>query len=297
MKIKHWISAFRLRTLFLSLSCIGAGLFCAKLEGNLNIALAIFTITTALFLQILSNLANDYGDSIHGADHKARKGPARAVQAGHISPEQMKTGIIVFSSLALLSGTVLLFLAIDTIGKMGSGILFIVGLLSIAAAIAYTNGKKPYGYIGLGDISVFVFFGLIAVLGTYYLQVAELKSGCFFLAFTYGFLSVGVLNLNNMRDIDSDKAAGKLSIPVRLGLKQAKMYHYLLLVIAGFCFTIFTFQAELNWLILLPSLAILFFNGRAVYKTQKSGELDPLLKYLSFSTLLITLFLFLSSLI
>ena len=197
----------------------------------------------------------------------------------------------------MISGISLLILSVAVIGKIGAGILFIFGLLSIVAAIAYTTGKKPYGYIGLGDIAVFIFFGMIGVLGTFYLQIGELNDNCFLLAFAYGFLSVGVLNLNNMRDLDSDKTAGKLSIPVRLGLVQSKMYHYGLLAGAGICFTIFTFNTDLNWLFLLPAWALILYNANAVYAVKIPGGFDPLLKHLSVSTFIITLLLFLTQLI
>lgn len=289
MNYHNWIHTFRLRTLFLSLSCIGGGLICAKIDGYNNPVAAFFTLITCLFLQILSNIANDYGDSIHGADHSGRKGPQRSVQSGVISSNQMKKGIIIGSILSLTSGLLLLYYSIETIGMFGAGILFIFGLLCIVAAIAYTNGSRPYGYMGLGDLAVFIFFGLIGVMGTYYLQTGYSSLICIIPAAAYGFLSVGVLNLNNMRDIESDQTAGKNSIPVRLGRGKAKIYHYLLLLGAAICFTVYTFKVELNWLFLLPVYSLIYLNLKAVFEVNKPEGFDPLLKLLSLSTFIITI--------
>ena len=157
--MKNWIEAFRLRTLMLSLACILMGVFLAKMSGSdINILSIVFTFLTALFLQILSNLANDYGDSKHGADHDGRKGPKRAVQSGKITASQMLNGIKILVVLSLVSGVLLLYFCLPVIGTNGVITLFVLGIAAIVAAIAYTNGKKPYGYMGLGDISVFIFF-------------------------------------------------------------------------------------------------------------------------------------------
>jgi 1,4-dihydroxy-2-naphthoate octaprenyltransferase len=202
--MKHWVSAFRLRTLPLALSSIMMGGFLAASVNAFQWDIFLLCISTTIFLQVLSNLANDYGDSIHGADSVDRKGPSRAVQSGKISANQMKTGIIVFVLLSLISGVSLLFVAF---GLNWNAILFFLGLgiLSILAAIAYTVGKRPYGYAGLGDISVFIFFGLIGVLGSLYLFIHELKWEYILPAISCGVFAVGVLNINNIRDIESDQ--------------------------------------------------------------------------------------------
>ncbi len=288
MKISKWISAFRLRTLFLSLSCIWAGLLCAEISFQNNYTIALFTFLTALFLQILSNLANDYGDSIHGADHAGRKGPQRAVQSGAISKETMKKALLLFSALAFLSGCALLVASKDIIGTNGAIGLFVVGVLAIAAAIFYTNGKKPYGYMGLGDLSVFIFFGWVAVLGSQYLQTAEITEEAMLLSICYGLLSVGVLNLNNMRDIESDKVAGKHSIPVRLGLKNAKLYHSVLLIIAAACLYNFQLKVGISLPYRLACMALIIWNLLKAQKAKDHASFDPLLKWLSLSTLVIT---------
>jgi len=294
MKITEWIKAARLRTLFLSLSCIWAGLLSVQTVQKVDLLISVFTFLTALFLQILSNFANDYGDSIHGADNTTRKGPSRAVQSGVITKEQMKFAMIIFAALSFISGCFLLFLAEPIIGSTAVFSLLGLGLAAIAAAIAYTNGKRPYGYAGLGDISVFIFFGLVAVLGTQYLQTAAINKVAVWLACAFGFLSVGVLNLNNMRDISSDILAGKKSIPVRLGLPKAKIYHTLLLSLALLCLLVVANELHLNaWVIPAFSFIIglnLFLN----YKVKEEIGFDPLLKWLSLSTFLLSIILFMA---
>ncbi len=225
MNAKPWLQAFRLRTLPLSLSCIIMGGFLASAAGAFRWDIFGLCVVTTIFLQILSNLANDYGDSIHGADSADRKGPSRAVQSGIISATQMRTAVIVFVVLCLVSGISLLFVSF---GLEWRGILFFLGLgvLSIAAAIAYTVGRKPYGYMGLGDISVLIFFGLVGVMGSSYLFTKTLQAYQVLPALSCGLFAIGVLNINNIRDIDSDRKAGKFSIPVRIGRERAIVYHW-----------------------------------------------------------------------
>lgn len=290
-KVKAWVSAFRLRTLPLSLSSIFMGGILALLEFKFNPTILGLCILTTLFLQILSNLANDYGDSIHGADHAERLGPKRAVQAGHISAKQMKTGIAVFSLLALVSGLWLLW---ESFGKDGLYLFLLflgLGLAAIWAAISYTNGPKPYGYAGLGDISVFTFFGLVAVMGTLFLQTQEFNASYLLPAAACGFFATGVLNVNNIRDITSDKLAGKNSVPVRLGPKNARIYHWFLLIAGMMCAVLFVqlrFIGSFQYLFLL-SFPLFIYNGMQVSKKQQPAELDPYLKQLSLSTLLFVL--------
>lgn len=300
--MKNWIEAFRLRTLMLSLACILMGVFLAKIfSEQVSTVSVILTLLTALFLQILSNLANDYGDSKHGADHDGRKGPKRAVQSGKITAHQMLVGIKIFVVLSLITGIALLYSCMQVIGLKGVITLFIIGIAAIIAAIAYTNGKRPYGYMGLGDISVFIFFGLIAVCGTYYLLVGTINSLIFLPATSCGLFSVGVLNLNNMRDIDSDIEAGKNSIPVRLGFAISKIYHYVIIVLALLCSLIFVmFYKELPTLTNLSFVACfpLFLKQLFTVKnTTDKIKLDPLLKQLSISTMLFVLLFGLANLI
>jgi 1,4-dihydroxy-2-naphthoate octaprenyltransferase len=284
-----WLQAMRLRTLFLSMSCIWAGLFAVQLQQNLSIIISLLTLFTALFLQILSNFANDYGDSIHGADHAGRKGPKRSVQTGTITAKKMKKAMILMATLAFISGCILLAVSANVIGTKGVLVLLSIGILGIAAAIAYTNGKRPYGYMGLGDLAVFIFFGLIAVVGTQYLQTGTITQTTWLLAISFGSISTGVLHLNNMRDIDSDKTAGKMSIAVRLGLMGSKIYYSLLLLVTIACFSIFIIRENFGPFMAFTISLIIMLNLMVAWRVQRQEDFDPLLKYLSISSFIISL--------
>jgi len=246
----------------------------------------ILCIITTIFLQILSNLANDYGDSIHGADSDDRKGPSRAVQSGAISANQMKTAVGIFIILCLTSGISLLLLSF---GLNWNALLFFfgLGLLSILAAITYTVGKKPYGYAGLGDFSVLIFFGLVGVMGSCYLFTQHITLSEALPAMTCGLFSIGVLNINNIRDIESDKKAGKYSIPVRIGRANAILYHWTLLIgglLCSIAYTVITYHSPWQFLFLL-SVPLFIKNGVTVSQ-KPSTELDPYLKQMALSTLI-----------
>ena len=283
---KIWISAFRLRTLPLALASIAMGGFLALSAGFFRWSIFLLCVSTTIFLQILSNLANDYGDSIHGADSIDRKGPSRAVQSGAISSGSMKIAMIVFILLSLISGISLLLISF---GVNWGAILFFLGLgvLSILAALAYTVGRKPYGYLGLGDFSVLIFFGLVGVMGSYYLFTKQISQLQILPALSCGLFSIGVLNINNIRDIESDKKAGKFSIPVRIGKKKATLYHWFLIFsgwTAALFYTVLTYESPWQFLFVL-SLPLFIKNGITVSK-KESHELDPYLKQMALSTLL-----------
>ena len=290
-KVKAWVSAFRLRTLPLALASIGMGSFLAAANHQFRGSVVAWSALTTLFLQILSNLANDYGDSIHGADSTNRQGPQRAVQAGLITSTQMKTGMVVFAGLSLLSGLLLLWTAFGQDGIYLFLFFLLLGLAAIWAAINYTAGSKPYGYAGLGDISVFIFFGLVGVTGTYFLQTQRVNWPILLPAAALGFFSTGVLNINNIRDIYSDKLAGKNSVPVRLGPRKARIYHVILLSMGVICAILFaiTQQATIKQYLFLITLPLFFYNARQVWQRQLPQEIDPYLKQMALSTLLFVL--------
>ena len=248
----------------------------------------LLSVVTALFLQVLSNFANDYGDSEKGTDNQHRVGPTRTVQSGEITPAQMRKGMVVAASLALVVGLALVF--VGTIGiPIWKTLLFIIlGLACIAAAVKYTVGETAYGYRGLGDLFVFIFFGLTGVVGTFFLHTQHLFWGAWLLGAAVGLFSTGVLNLNNMRDIVNDFNSGKYTIPVRLGFNKSKLYH-LGLIGGGFLcsmlFTAFYFQ---NIWMLLPYLSLYLFakDLKAILLTKDPKLLDPYLKKLSISTLI-----------
>ncbi len=278
--IRHWLSAFRLRTLPLATASISLGSFLAASENRFQWQTAILCFLTAVILQILSNLANDYGDSLHGADSKHRKGPDRAVQSGKISKTAMRNALILFVLLALTVGYFLI--------REDSVIFYALGLLAIIAAIAYTIGPSPYGYAGFGDVFVLIFFGVIGVFGSYYLQTHNFNFQILFPAFACGLFCVAVLNINNIRDLQSDKLAGKNTIPVRLGEKKARIYHWLLLVTGLGCALIFTFlNYNSAWQFLfLINIPLLFINGYGISLKFEAAELDPYLKQMAIITLL-----------
>ena len=285
MNLSSWISAFRLRTLPLALSSIAMGGFLAHSSNFFRWDIFLLCCVTTIFLQILSNLANDYGDSIHGADHADRKGPSRAVQSGAISSHQMRNALWVFIVLCLTSGISLLLVAF---GLNYEAIAYFLGLgvVCIVAAVAYTVGRKPYGYMGLGDFSVLIFFGLVGVLGSYYLFAGSLHSSLILPALSCGFFSIGVLNVNNIRDMESDKMAGKFSVPVRIGKRKAIVYHWFLLIAGLLSAVIYTwihYESPWQYLFLL-TLPLFLINGRAVHG-KASHELDPYLKQLALSSL------------
>jgi 1,4-dihydroxy-2-naphthoate octaprenyltransferase len=289
-KIRAWISAIRLRTLPLALASILMGSFMAAADNRFDGWVLILAATTTIFLQILSNLANDYGDSVHGADHMDRGGPKRAVQMGLIRPDEMRMGMWVTSLLAFLFGILLLIHVFSTMNATMAVFLFL-GIGAIMAAIGYTVGKRPYGYAGLGDLFVLAFFGLVGVLGTYFLHTKNLQWQQVLPALSTGLFATAVLNVNNIRDIDSDRHAGKKSIPVRIGRKNALFYQILLLSIALLTAIIFMSLHyrhfyQFSFLVTIP----LFIQNIRDLKNKIQPELlDPSLKKLSLSILLFTI--------
>ncbi len=286
-KAKAWLSAARPRTLPLALSSILMGSFLAAATNNFNGLVFALAVLTTTCLQILSNLANDYGDSIHGADSADREGPKRAVQAGLISAAAMKRAMIIFGFLSLASGIALLWAGLAGASWVALVTLFGMGIAAIIAAITYTSGSRPYGYAGLGDISVLLFFGLLGVLGTFYLHTQVLYWELILPALSCGFFATAVLNVNNIRDIESDSKAGKRSIPVRLGRERARVYHMLLLIAGFVCAALYVvadYMHPIQWLFILVT-PLLIKNARAVLTKSKASELDPYLKQMALSTL------------
>jgi len=291
MNIEAWINAFRLRTLPLSLSSVVLGSLLAMWQGSFHLEILLGALTTTLFLQILSNLANDYGDFQNGVDNSKRVGPVRALQSGEINPKSMKWAIAIFALLALASGVWLLYEASKVVDAIKLLTFLLIGLLAIAAAIKYTVGKNPYGYRGMGDVAVFVFFGLAGVGGTYYLHTNEISWVEILPAVSIGLLATGVLNLNNLRDEENDRLSGKNSLVVILGRSKAKLYHVCLISIAiasALVFTILNYESPYQWLFLL-AVPMLVQNIIVVVRNKRASELDPELKKLAMGTLIFAL--------
>ena len=289
--IKSWIKAVRLRTLPLSLSGIIVGSSIAYAQGVFNAEIFILAMLVTVGFQIISNFANDYGDGVKGTDDNERIGPERAIQSGAITPEQMLRAIKISGGITLLLA---LYLVYISFGKddIGFSIIFIgLGLASIYAAVKYTMGKNAYGYYGLGDIFVFLFFGILSVCGSYFLYAHTLNLTIFLPAFTIGMLSVGVLNLNNMRDRASDKKSGKNTIVVKIGDEFARYYHYYLLIssfLTAFLYTAINFVSIKQFLFVIAFIPITNHLIK-VYKINDPKDLDPELKKLALSTFLFSI--------
>lgn len=298
MDLKVWISAARLRTLPLALSSIFFGTAAAIYHGFFTWQIFTLAVSTTICLQVLSNYANDYGDAISGKDNEERIGPSRAVSSGEISKKAMLKAVVLFSFLSLLSGLALLFSAFRENGVYFL-IFLLIGIAAIAAAISYTMGEKPYGYNGLGDFFVFLFFGLVGVIGSFFLFSKSLEITVILPAVSAGLLSVAVLNFNNMRDIENDARTGKRTFAVRIGLQGAKQYQYLLVVFAFFSliafalFEKFLLQQYL-FLLLMPLFAQMI---KSMIKINKPAEFDPFLKKTALGTFGLSILFLLSVLI
>lgn len=285
-----WITAARPRTLPLALASIGMGAFLAAAHGHFSGPITVLCIITTILLQILSNLANDYGDSVHGADHAERQGPSRAVQSGRVSRSTMLRAIIIMAVLAIVSGILLVWLSLG-LAQLPLLLLFLVlGGAAIWAAVTYTAGAQSYGYVGLGDLSVLLFFGWLGVTGTYFLQTLSLSLDILFPATSSGLFAVAVLNVNNVRDIESDRQGGKRSIPVRIGRCNAALYHWGLLIggiVSALLYTALNYHSPWQFLFLI-TIPLLIRNGMAVQRTPSRG-LDPYLKQMAITSLLFML--------
>jgi len=291
--MNRWVDAARPRTLPLAVGSILLGNFLAYAQGKFDLTIALLATVTTLLLQILSNFANDLGDFSNGVDNADRKVALRAVQTGKISQEEMKAAVILTAAFAFLSGLALLYLGLKDAPLEVWGTFLGLGVASIAAAIAYTVGKRPYGYMGLGDLSVFLFFGLIGTAGTYYLQTFSLNLALFLPASGCGFLSVAVLNLNNLRDIENDIKTGKNSIPVRIGKTFGFYYQKFLYLAAITCFYAYPFAAGIKVTgvqqLLIVGIYPIIQLFRELHSGMSAAQIDPYLKKTALRTLFLIL--------
>ena len=301
-KFKAWVSAARLRTLPLSVSgiIVGTGLAWPKFSGHPNFLLVfLLAILTTLLLQILSNFANDYGDGVKGTDNETRIGPQRALQSGIISAQEMKKGIVVSSILSLVSALLLIYVSFGRDHFLTSVFFFVLGGACVAAAIKYTVGKGAYGYRGLGDLFVFIFFGLVSVMGSYYLYSQELNFWVALCAIAVGNLSISVLNINNMRDLDADKNVGKYTLAVKLGREKAKVYHYGIILFALLAFIAYAIHAGFVYyqyffiLGYIPFIKHIYF----VKSNTSAKQLDSQMKPVALSTFLVSVLFSLASIL
>jgi 1,4-dihydroxy-2-naphthoate octaprenyltransferase len=294
--MKHWIEAARLRTLPLSVSGIIVGSFYAMSQAMFNWNIVFFALLTTLGLQILSNFANDYGDGIKGTDNDDRVGPKRAIQKGVITPFEMRRAMVFTSLITLLFAVLLIYFAFKESYLLYSFIFLFLGILAIASAIRYTVGNRAYGYRGYGDVFVFIFFGLVSTFGVYFMFSKEIDWLLLLPAMAIGFLSVGVLNLNNMRDEESDKKAGKNTIVVQKGVAWAKKYHYFLIISAMALVVVFAILNNFHFdqYLFLAAFFPLTSHLLTVSRNRDTKLLDPELKKLALSTFFLAVLLALS---
>ena len=289
-KLKTWFKAARPRTVLLSLSGVTMGGFLSIPTGAFRPVVWLFCVLTAMALQILSNLANDYGDFKKGVDNDRRTGPQRSLQSGALSEGQMRYGIALAAMVTFVLGALLIFVfARLTWSELA--VFAILGVVAVLAAMLYTLGKHPYGYRGLGDLFCFLFFGWVAVAGTFYLATKNIDFTILLPATAMGCCSNAVLNINNMRDYENDKASGKNSLVVKLGLMKAFVYHIILVVLPFLCLTVFLVLKQKPWYsqafwLLLPLFLI---DLRTIRKSLMTGVPDPLLPKQVLHTFLLTL--------
>jgi 1,4-dihydroxy-2-naphthoate octaprenyltransferase len=291
--MRHWIEAARVRTLPLSVSGILVGCFYAMSQGIFNWKIVIFALSTTLGLQILSNFANDYGDGMKGTDNEDRVGPKRAIQSGAITPGAMRYAIFITGFLTFVSAMLLIYFSFKGKYLIYSLIFFVLGILAIASAIRYTVGKNPYGYRGLGDVFVFTFFGMVSTMGIYFMYSKQLDGLLVLPATAIGFLSVGVLNLNNMRDEESDRKANKNTLVVKMGGAWAKKYHFFLVISAMVLVVVFAVLNRFNFdqYIFVVAYFPMASHLLTVYRNKHPKFLDPELKKLAISTFLLSVLL------
>ena len=299
-KIGPWLNAARLRTLPLSISGVLVGTGLANYYGKSDILIFMLSLFTTIGFQITSNFANDYGDGVRGTDNDDRIGPKRALQSGILTRKALKNGILISVLIDAILVISLIFVAFGPQNLLFSILFLILGATSIWAALKYTIGASAYGYKGLGDVFVLLFFGWVAVLGSMFLYTKFLTPMTLLPATAIGLLSVGVLNLNNLRDFISDKKAGKNTLVVYLGFAKGKIYHYFLLILAFICIAIFLYLnfdgRPLSYLPLLAFIPI-FFHLQRIYRTNKPELIDPELKKLALSTILLAVLMYINCII
>ncbi|NEW81506.1 MAG: 1,4-dihydroxy-2-naphthoate polyprenyltransferase [Mariniphaga sp.] len=289
--IQSWIKASRLRTLPLAMSGILMGAALSYFDGGFQMKITVLAIVTALFIQIFSNFANDYGDSQKGTDNQHRVGPKRTVQSGEISLKEMKVGMVSLIVLSLITGIWLVAEGTKEHDRTTFLLFLAFGIVALIAAYRYTAGSNPYGYAGFGDVAVFLFFGILPVMGTYFLNSHMINPEIFLPAVSIGLFSTGVLNLNNMRDIENDRNSCKKTVVVRMGSDKSRIYHTSLIAIGwltAILFVVLRFQSAYQVVFLLT--APLFIRDLVkINHIQEPRQLDPYLKKLSVATLLFTL--------
>lgn len=298
-----WLQAARLRTLPLSVSGVIAGSFIARWKLRQNgehwdwLIFALAMLVTLLY-QILSNYANDYGDGIKGTDKlRINEAEQRVVSSGRVTEKQMRTAVILMSAVSFIATVALLWRAFAPDFGRDFWIFIGLGIACILAALGYTIGKKPYGYLGLGDLMVFLFFGLVSVCGSYFLFTKSFDWQILLPASAIGMMSAAVLNLNNMRDIESDRVSGKKSLALRIGYRNAMLYQMLLLQLPLLLILVWLglqgfFQSGKYYPFIVMILIFPMMNlRRKILYIKEPGSLDPYLKQVGIMTLMMAVLL------
>ena len=296
-KVSVWISAARLRTLPLSVAGILAGSTIAIKTSVFSLPILVLALGTTLGFQVLSNFANDYGDGVKGTDNQDRVGPKRAFQSGLLTAKELKNGMIVTAIITLFLASLLIFTAFGSEHILLSFVFFNLGIAAIIAAVKYTVGANAYGYRAMGDLFVFLFFGIVGVVGCYFLFSKSLGNYVFLLAIAIGCMSTAVLNLNNMRDRIQDAKVQKNTLAVVLGPKKVKRYHGFLIITALISALVYLVASQAKPLYYFALIAFipLLINMVMVFKNDDPAALDPELKKIALSTFAFALLLFVTS--
>lgn len=290
MSFKACIKSMRLRTLPLSLAGVILGVCLAAGKDDVSPWTATLIFMTTVCLQILSNLSNELGDTLNGTDTNERQGPQYALGSGEMSVKDIKKLIGIFIGICVISGLAMIRVSFGNIFKTESICLEALGAAAIAGAMKYTLGRNPYGYRGLGDVFVFIFFGLVSVLGGYYVAARELPPLIMLLpASAIGCFSVGVLNVNNIRDMKTD-AANRVTVAIKLGIKGARIYQTVLIVMGlalmpTFCAVYDFAPGHFIFIITLP----LYIKHLQGVWTRSDRSLDPMLPMLVISTFFLSI--------
>ena len=286
-KLQYYVQSARLRTLPLSVAGIIMGAMIAASDSHWSTATFVWGLLTALSLQIISNVANELGDLQKGTDNENRLGPIRSVQSGKLTPQNLKGMLAVFVAIAMFSGLMLVVVSFHSLTSFYSLLMLFTGALAIVAAVKYTFGVKAYGYVGLGDVFVFIFFGLVSVLGMYFLLAGTFSPEVLLPASSIGFLSTAMLNQNNMRDIDNDKNFQKKTLAVRMGLNAAKTYHLVIIVLAFILMTSYCFFEKKGIFGYLYLISLPVFVHHLIYVLKNDGKsLDKHMKVIAAGTML-----------
>ena len=291
MKVKAALQSMRLRTLPLSMAGVLLGILLAVANWKVDLWTAVLIVLTTVCLQTLSNLSNELGDVQRGTDTAERQGPQYGLIGGGMSVGELKTLIGVFVGLCIVFGVAMTWRAFGTLWDLTPILILMLGAAAIAAAMRYTLGPNPYGYRAKGDIYVFLFFGLVAVLGAYFVctQGLGLHWKLLLPASAIGFFSVGVLNVNNIRDMKTD-AANRVTVAIRLGLRRSRIYQTALVglglaCMAAYCLLCWPSPWHWLWLLSLP----LFLRHLHLVWTRTDRALDPALPLLVVATFLLSL--------